>query len=223
MGCGKSSIGRELSALLGCPAVDLDEVIQHRAGREIHEIFEAEGEAGFRRRELEALREILGAGGGSQVCDSEVGVMIGCTEVSCSQTSAGSGSVNLILALGGGTLTTPECAALVHEKTTCIYLRATIDTLVENLEEDGVANRPMLSGIRSQNSERSPIDTESPQLEASQQNGEKLHTIALRNRITELMATRAQNYEKTAHHIIDIDGETPRETAVKISELLNTN
>lgn len=193
MGCGKSSIGRELSALLGCPAVDLDEVVQRRVAREIHEIFEAEGEDGFRRRELEALREVLGA-------DNGMG--------------------NMILALGGGTLTTPECATLVHEKTVCIYLRAEIGTLVENLEEDGIANRPMLSGTRSQNSEHSPIGTESPQQENSQHNGE-LHAIDLRERITELMNARTRSYEDTAHYIIDIDGETPQETARRIAGLLD--
>ncbi len=157
MGCGKSSVGRELATLLGCTAVDLDGVIEQRSGRKIPEIFETEGETAFRKMELEALREIL---------DSSV--------------------VDLILSLGGGTLTTAECAELVHERTVCIYLRATIDTLVENLEEDGVANRPMLSGN------------------------------SLRERITELMNARAQGYEKTAHYIIDIDGGTPSETAHRI-------
>ena len=53
--------------------------------------------------------------------------------------------VSAVLALGGGTLTVPECAVLVKEKTFCIYLRATVETLVENLQgaEDG---RPMLAG-----------------------------------------------------------------------------
>ena len=40
---------------------------------------------------------------------------------------------------------TPECAELVHEKTVCIYLRASIDTLVRNLSDEA-EGRPMLSG-----------------------------------------------------------------------------
>jgi shikimate kinase len=55
------------------------------------------------------------------------------------------GSINLVLALGGGTVMTPECADIVKERTCCIYLKASIDTLMEHLsgEADG---RPMLSG-----------------------------------------------------------------------------
>ena len=59
MGCGKSSVGRELSRLLSLPFVDLDDYIEEREGRSIRDIFESEGEASFRKMELEALREIL--------------------------------------------------------------------------------------------------------------------------------------------------------------------
>ena len=53
--------------------------------------------------------------------------------------------VSAVLALGGGTLTKEECANLVMEKTFCVYLRASTETLVENLRgaEEG---RPMLAG-----------------------------------------------------------------------------
>ena len=40
---------------------------------------------------------------------------------------------------------TPECAELVRENTVCIYLRASVDTLVEHLASEA-AGRPMLSG-----------------------------------------------------------------------------
>ena len=59
MGCGKSSVGRRLSELLCCPFMDLDDVIEERSGRRIPEIFESDGEAVFRRIELETLREII--------------------------------------------------------------------------------------------------------------------------------------------------------------------
>ena len=60
MGCGKSSVGRELSQLLCCPFMDLDQVIEERAGRSIPEIFAIEGEAAFRVIELGTLKEIVG-------------------------------------------------------------------------------------------------------------------------------------------------------------------
>jgi shikimate kinase len=51
---------------------------------------------------------------------------------------------SLILALGGGTVMTRECAEIVHSQTHCIYLRATVDTLVSHLENEA-AGRPMLA------------------------------------------------------------------------------
>jgi len=59
MGSGKSSIGRRLAARLGLPLIDLDDVIVSESGCSIPKIFQNQGEAEFRRRETEALREII--------------------------------------------------------------------------------------------------------------------------------------------------------------------
>ncbi len=59
MGSGKSETGRKLALVLGRRFVDCDELVVAAAGRSIPEIFEAEGEAGFRRRESEILAEVL--------------------------------------------------------------------------------------------------------------------------------------------------------------------
>lgn len=40
---------------------------------------------------------------------------------------------------------TPKCADIVHDKTVCIYLRASVDTLVSHLENEA-EGRPMLAG-----------------------------------------------------------------------------
>jgi shikimate kinase len=58
MGCGKSTIGRELQHRLGFPLVDMDQVIEKRAGKPITEIFAQEGEAAFRDMETGLLREL---------------------------------------------------------------------------------------------------------------------------------------------------------------------
>ena len=116
MGCGKSSVGRRLSQLLCCPFMDLDQVIEERAGRSIPEIFASEGEEAFRAMELETLKEIVGLPMYSR---------------------------GYILALGGGAVMTTECAEIVHSDTLCIYLKASVETLMEHLsgQTDG---RPML-------------------------------------------------------------------------------
>lgn len=71
MGCGKSSIGRELARLLKLDFVDLDDEIKKATGKEINQIFEEEGEAFFRKKETEYLkmlcekeRLIISTGGG---------------------------------------------------------------------------------------------------------------------------------------------------------------
>jgi shikimate kinase len=70
-GAGKSTVGRLLAAALGQTFLDSDEEIVRRNGVEIATIFEIEGEAGFRDREANVIREVtqrdaivLATGGG---------------------------------------------------------------------------------------------------------------------------------------------------------------
>ena len=120
MGCGKSSVGRRLSELLCCSFIDLDDVIAEREGRSIPEIFATEGEAAFRQMELEALKAVLNS-------ESERHT-----------------NNDIVLALGGGAVTTEACALMVRDKTLCVYLKASVDTLVEHLAGEA-AGRPMLA------------------------------------------------------------------------------
>lgn len=71
MGVGKSTVGRALADALGRQFFDTDHEIERRTGATIPWIFEIEGEAGFRRRESQMLRElaeqsgiVLATGGG---------------------------------------------------------------------------------------------------------------------------------------------------------------
>ena len=57
-GSGKSTIGKALSTLTGKKFVDMDEVIEEKAGMPIPEIFERFGEDHFRDLESEAAREV---------------------------------------------------------------------------------------------------------------------------------------------------------------------
>lgn len=70
MGAGKTSAGIVLAEKTGMSFTDLDEFIVTLNGRTIPEIFEEEGEAGFRKLEQEALKklkadpQIVATGGG---------------------------------------------------------------------------------------------------------------------------------------------------------------
>ncbi|MCD8312551.1 MAG: hypothetical protein LUC24_00135 [Bacteroidales bacterium] len=189
MGSGKSSVGRELARLLNCPAIDLDAEIERQAGRTVPEIFSAEGEETFRALELTALRQILDQYGEDDETDEEIAKDFNDGDDDGAEIDD-LNAPHLILSLGGGTLTTPKCAALVHQRTICLYLRATTDTLIANLHNDS-SGRPMLSG-----------------------------GIPLRERIEQLMRQRAAVYERVAHYIVDIDGKTPKSVARDISLIL---
>jgi len=59
MGTGKSTVGRLLARRLVWNFLDLDAVVVRAAGRSIPEIFAEEGEEAFRRREHQALRQVV--------------------------------------------------------------------------------------------------------------------------------------------------------------------
>jgi len=222
MGCGKSSVGKILATLLPeCRLIDLDTYIEEKQGKNIPEIFNEYGEAAFRRMEREALEEIF----------------------------RDKSRPRAILSLGGGTVTSEQCRQLIRQHTDCFYLRATTDTLLDNLEghSDG---RPMLNPVqpaRFDASTSSATDEEynvdnrhsnslkmsepvaervvrlgSPTIEA-QSTETSSEREALRHRIESLMQTRSPQYLATAHHIIDIDGLSFALIAEIIKEAVETN
>ena len=114
MGSGKTTVGRILADALGCPFLDLDDLIVKKAGKSIPDIFAQDGEPAFRQLEARLLR----------------------------QTVEKYGESTAVLSLGGGAILAPASATLVHEKTVCIYLRATLDTLLSRLAGES-AGRPL--------------------------------------------------------------------------------
>lgn len=58
-GSGKSTLGKALAKKLGLPFIDLDHKLEEREGCSIPELFESRGEAYFRQRESELLKEVL--------------------------------------------------------------------------------------------------------------------------------------------------------------------
>ena len=114
MGSGKTTVGKVLADFLDCPFMDLDDLVVKKAGKSIPDIFAQDGEAAFRQLEARILRQTVEKYAGSTV----------------------------VLALGGGAVTTPASAALLHEKTVCIYLRASLDTLLARLKGE-TSGRPL--------------------------------------------------------------------------------
>ena len=84
MGAGKTSIGRIVAREVHCRFADTDRIIEETSGMTVSEIFEAEGEEGFRRRETEVLRSlsekrnrIVSTGGGIVIKEENIELMRG--------------------------------------------------------------------------------------------------------------------------------------------------
>ena len=129
MGSGKTTVGKVLADFLGCPFYDLDDLVVKKAGKTIPEIFAQDGEPAFRQLEARLLR----------------------------QTVEKYGENTAVLSLGGGAVTTPASATLLNEKTVCIYLRATLETLLQRLEGQ-TAGRPLADdALAARLAEREPL------------------------------------------------------------------
>ena len=102
MGCGKSTVGRELQAILGYPLVDTDAVIEARAGKSITRIFAEEGEAAFRDLETLLLHEL-----------------------------AESSPAVHIIATGGGIVTRPENRDCLKQLGYVVWLHAPVAVILQ--------------------------------------------------------------------------------------------
>ena len=121
---------------------------------------------------------------------------------------------------------TPECAELVRENTVCIYLRASVDTLMQHLESES-AGRPLLQADNADcHSKRVPDchfervpDCHSkrvPDCHFERPEGVE-KSNKLRRRIETLIQQRSSTYEKTAHITIDTDGKPIEAIASEIA------
>jgi shikimate kinase len=117
-GSGKSAIGTCLAARLSLAFVDTDGLIVQRAGKTIREIFEGEGETGFRAHESDVIRDVA-------TTDRQV-IALG----------------------GGAVLRAENIAALRrHPGSKIVWLQAAPDVLYRRIAADTAtsANRPNLT------------------------------------------------------------------------------
>ncbi|KHK91422.1 shikimate kinase [Novosphingobium malaysiense] len=117
MGVGKSSVGKRLASLLGCPFVDADEEIERSAQMTIPEIFENFGEDYFRNGERRVIARLI-----NESLEDFGG--------------------HIVIATGGGAFCNPETRALILDKAITVWLDSAIDTLVERTSRKD--NRPLL-------------------------------------------------------------------------------
>ena len=72
MGTGKTSVGKKLAAALNLQFVDMDQIIEERAGKPITRIFAEEGEPHFRSLERALVVELAAQGGQVIACGGGV-------------------------------------------------------------------------------------------------------------------------------------------------------
>ncbi len=116
MGAGKSTVGKYLAQMLRYDFIDLDQYIENKYNTTVNAFFAEKGEEAFRMEEYTSLQEIA---------------------------EGYSGGKNLVLALGGGTVTRERCSVLVKEKSYGIYLYCSKDELVRRLKRRR-ESRPLL-------------------------------------------------------------------------------
>ncbi len=116
MGSGKSTLGALVASRLAIPFIDLDAHVEAVAGCSVAEIFAAEGESAFRRRELTALQALTA-----------------------------SAPEPAIISTGGGIVETAAAAPLVRGLGRVVWLRADPAACIERVGATS-SGRPLLAG-----------------------------------------------------------------------------
>lgn len=106
MGVGKTTVGARCAEILHRPLVDTDELVVAMAGVPFDELWEVEGESGFRARERVAVAE------------------------------AASSEVPLVISCGGGAVLDPANRRVLRARGVVVLLEVTPEVLVARLAGD---------------------------------------------------------------------------------------
>ncbi|MBQ1922728.1 MAG: shikimate kinase [Lachnospiraceae bacterium] len=106
MGSGKTTVGGVLASMAGMDFVDMDPLMEERAGMSISRIFELETEKGFRDRESALIRDL-----------------------------AGENRRGVVYATGGGSPLREENRKLLRSLGTVIWLQVSAESVLERLKD----------------------------------------------------------------------------------------
>ncbi len=126
MGSGKSHDGKLLSEELGLPFIDLDKWIEEKEGATISTIFSTKGEAYFRSREREAIKEVY-----QSISDK-------------SKNTPGFSGFKGIVATGGGAPCFFDNMDWMNQHGVTIWLDLPVEIIVDRLKNEK-SKRPLLA------------------------------------------------------------------------------
>ena len=162
-GSGKSSVGQLLAMQYGKKFIEMDEEVVKKAGMSIVDIFAKHGPEYFRDRESEVVEEMI------------------------------VGRDDLVVATGGGVVMREHNVELLKKNAVCIWLRASIDTLVDRTEHDADTShhRPKLTDKSSAYEETATV-----------------------------LEQREPLYEKASDEVVDTENRTAEQVVDEIVQIL---
>ena len=117
MGCGKSTIARQIARRTGMRCIDTDSEVEQREGASIVDIFRYNDEEYFRRAERAVLEDIVAAGG------------------------------DAVVATGGGLPVWGDNMEYMNRCGRTVYIRRTAEQIASRLSPYGRMKRPKLRGL----------------------------------------------------------------------------
>lgn len=137
MGCGKTTVGKELSKVLCLPLLDMDAVIEEQIGKPIPNIFKDKGEAHFRALETALLQYLE---------------------------SFPENNLPAVISTGGGVVTRPENRELLQRLGFVVWLDVDVRTLATRTSR--ATNRPLLKNVSRVATLRKLSETRAPMYQA---------------------------------------------------------